>query len=362
MGYCFVTTILQDFSQRLLSWFKTHGRKDLPWQQDKTPYRVWVSEVMLQQTQVATVIPYFLKFMARFATVEMLADASLDDLLHIWSGLGYYARARNLHRAATIVAERHQGQLPRDLEAMTALPGIGRSTAGAILALAHGDRHPILDGNVKRVLARHGAVEGWPGDAAVERRLWQDAERYTPYSDVADYTQAIMDLGATLCTRNAPLCPVCPVAGDCRSAHDGLWQKYPGKKPVKQLPVQTKVFLMLTDPQGNVLMERRPPSGVWGGLWSFPELAPEENVASWCRHQLAAQVEVMESWPPFRHTFSHFHLDITPVRAVAQSIDPAVMEPDRFIWYNTDQDRRQGLSAPVARLLQAMRDDATGVK
>lgn len=241
-----------NFAARLLRWYDRHGRKDLPWQRARTPYTVWVSEVMLQQTQVATVIPYFERFMARFPDVRTLADAPLDAVLAHWSGLGYYSRARNLHRAAQQIRDRHGGVFPEDMDAIAALPGIGRSTAGAILAQALGQRHAILDGNVKRVLTRHRAIAGWPGQSAVERRLWEIAEAETPHARVADYTQAIMDLGAMVCTRARPRCGACPVADDCAARAAGTVSRYPAPKPRKTLPVRQTRMLLVTNGEGEV--------------------------------------------------------------------------------------------------------------
>ena len=351
------------FSNSVLAWFDEHGRMGLPWQQNRTAYRIWVSEIMLQQTQVATVIPYYLRFLQHFPSVQSLAAAPLDELLHLWTGLGYYARARNLHKTAGIVAGQWGGEFPRELEAMLSLPGIGRSTAGAILALAYDARHPILDGNVKRVLARYAAISGWPGEAAVAKQLWALAEAYTPWYRVADYTQAMMDLGATVCLRSKPRCGQCPVQNACRARQTDSWQDYPGKKTAKTLPVQAKTFLLLTDAQGRVLLEKRPPTGIWGGLWSFPEFAAADDIPSWCRHELALDIHDPVPWQGFRHTFSHFHLDIQPVRAQAKDPQARVMEPGRFIWYKADQEWRQGVSAPVARLLQDIRNqELTGVR
>ena len=270
------------FARALLAWFDQHGRHDLPWQTDPTPYRVWVSEVMLQQTRVPTVLRYFPGFMERFPDVAVLAEAPLDDVLHLWSGLGYYARARNLHRAASVVRDAHDGRMPDQREALEALPGIGRSTAGAILALAHGQRHAILDGNVKRVLARYHLVEGWPGRSAVLDRLWGLAESHTPRRRVAAYTQAIMDLGATVCTRSRPLCRACPLAESCGALSHGRTAELPSPRPKPTLPERTTAFLILRDSHGRVLLERRPPSGVWGGLWSFPECAAEADAEARC--------------------------------------------------------------------------------
>jgi len=241
------------FAARLIAWHAEHGRHDLPWQKRRTPYRVWVSEIMLQQTQVATVIPYYRRFMTRFPTLQSLADAPQDEVLHLWTGLGYYARARNLQKAAQQIRGRHGGRFPRDIESVQALPGIGRSTAGAILALSTGQRHPILDGNVKRVLTRHGAIAGWPGDRRVEQKLWALAEAYTPKARAADYTQSIMDLGATLCTRTRPRCGECPVAADCQARKLGRQMDFPAAKPRKLLPVRrTRMLMLVAD--GAVLL------------------------------------------------------------------------------------------------------------
>ena len=275
------------FSTQLLAWFARHGRKDLPWQSDPSPYRVWVSEIMLQQTQVATVIPYYQTFMTRFPDVRRLAAAPLDEVLHLWSGLGYYARARNLHRAASLICSEHQGDVPSDLAALEALPGIGRSTAGAILALSAGQRHPILDGNVKRVLSRVYRVEGWYGHGEVARQLWELAERHTPKTQVAAYTQAIMDLGATLCTRGKPACARCPLQDQCAAYRDDCVGAYPASRPRRTLPVRESRVLLLCNAAGEVLLQRRPPVGIWGGLWSFPEVPADEDARQWCRTKLS---------------------------------------------------------------------------
>ncbi|MGB5257277.1 MAG: A/G-specific adenine glycosylase, partial [Woeseiaceae bacterium] len=262
---------MTSFSDRLLTWFDEHGRKDLPWQQRRDPYPIWISEIMLQQTQVQTVIPYFERFMQRFASIDALASADQDDVLHHWSGLGYYARARNLHRAARMIVSEHGGVFPDDIDAVTELPGIGRSTAGAILSLSRDQRHPILDGNVKRVLTRHAAIEGWPGKTAVLKALWALADRHTPDDRVAAYTQAIMDLGATLCTRSSPAGARCPVMGDCTAYAPDTVTLYPGRKPKKEKPLRTTTMLIART-EARVYLERRPEAGIWGGLWSLPEL------------------------------------------------------------------------------------------
>lgn len=344
------------FSNRLLAWFDMHGRKDLPWQHNTTPYRVWVSEVMLQQTQVATVTPYFQRFMARFPGVAALAAAPLDEVLHLWTGLGYYARARNLHRAAGILHEQHGGGFPRDIAAVQTLPGIGRSTAAAILALASNQRHAILDGNVKRVLARFHAIEGWPGKKDVEQRLWEMAEQHTPAQRVAHYTQAIMDLGATLCTRAAPACAQCPLHDGCAAYEQGRMSNFPSPKPRKTLPVRATTLLMLRDSRDGILLVQRPPAGIWGGLWSFPECPVDEDIETWCAHHLGCRITTSETWPTLRHTFSHFHLDITPVHARVSEMN-GIMEGGSAIWYNPASPKALGLAAPVQRLLTQLSGD-----
>jgi len=344
-------------SARLLAWYRAHGRRDLPWQKPAAPYRVWISEVMLQQTQAQAVVPYFEKFMARFPGVHALAEAPMDEVLHMWSGLGYYARARNLHRAAKVVVSDHDGEVPRSLDALMELPGIGRSTAAAILALSFGDRHAILDGNVKRVLCRYHAIEGWPGAGGVARRLWAIAEAHTPHEDLAAYTQAIMDLGATVCTRSQPRCAECPLNGDCLALAEGRETQLPQRKPRKTTPLRQTVFVMVRDPRGRVLLERRPPAGVWGGLWSFPECQPGTDIDAWCREHLGIAVKPVRELDVMRHTFSHFRLDIQPalLRIDARGAARAVKDsPDRQ-WFDIDGNERVGLAAPVTRLLGKLR-------
>jgi len=342
----------EGFAARLLAWHAQHGRHDLPWQRRRTPYRVWVSEIMLQQTQVATVVPYYRRFMQRFPSVQSLADAPQDEVLHLWTGLGYYARARNLQKAAQLIRDRHRGRFPRDMESVQALPGIGRSTAGAILAISAGRRHPILDGNVKRVLTRHAAIAGWTGDKRVEEKLWALAERHTPDTRVADYTQAIMDLGATLCTRSRPRCSECPVAADCRARKLGRQADFPAPKPRKALPVKRTRMLMLVA-EGAVLLEKRPPVGIWGGLWGFPELAADADLAAWCHQRFGAAPRSVKAHHQVRHSFSHFHLDILPLE-VQLSAAAAVADAGLSRWHPLDQAPRLGLAAPVKRLLDSL--------
>ncbi|PVV10930.1 MAG: A/G-specific adenine glycosylase [gamma proteobacterium symbiont of Ctena orbiculata] len=340
-----------NFSQRVLAWFEGHGRKDLPWQHPRDPYRIWVSEIMLQQTQVNTVIGYFERFMQRFPDVASLAAAELDQVMHHWSGLGYYARARNLHRAAGEVMARHQGAVPDDMDSLQSLPGIGRSTAGAIRSLAFGAYAPILDGNVKRVLARHFAIPGWPGSSPVQKQLWQLSEQLTPHTQTAEYNQAMMDLGATRCVRGRPHCDACPLARSCQALAEDDMTGYPAPKPKKTLPVRATRMVILTDTTGDILLERRPPSGIWGGLWSLPECPPERPLLAWCREVLGCDVEQRHKLPPRRHSFSHFHLDITPVVVAVKNPAKGLMDAGSRVWYKLSQPDDRGLAAPVSRIL-----------
>ncbi|MCG8311931.1 MAG: A/G-specific adenine glycosylase [Pseudomonadales bacterium] len=340
------------FQKAVLSWFDHAGRKDLPWQQAITPYRVWVSEIMLQQTQVATVIPYFNRFMSSYPSVEALANANEDKVMQHWTGLGYYARARNLHRAAKQIWKNNQGQFPETVEGLTELPGIGRSTAGAIAAISMGIRAPILDGNVKRVLARYHRIAGWPGQAKTLNTLWDAAEHYTPKHRIADYTQAMMDLGATVCTRSKPSCVICPLKDRCAGLEVGDALDFPNPKPKKQIPTKSTHMLLIENPSGELLMKKRPPSGIWGGLWSFVEES-EDNInpeALELNHQL--DIKSLHTWPPIKHTFSHFHLMITPLHLRLNRQPNQTMEPDQEIWYNPQQPPDFGLAAPVKKLLQ----------
>jgi A/G-specific adenine glycosylase len=340
------------FATRLLAWFDRCGRHDLPWQHPRTPYRVWVSEIMLQQTQVRVVIPYFERFMEALPDVRALAAAPLDDVLALWSGLGYYARARNLHAAAQACVAKHDGELPRDLDALTALPGIGRSTAGAILAQAWGDRLPILDGNVKRVLARWHGVEGWPGLPAVERQLWSFAESHLPHARLADYTQAQMDFGATLCTRADPACVVCPVQDGCIALREGRVAGLPTPKPGKALPEREALVLLLEDPEGRVLLQRRPPAGVWAGLWSLPEHADEAGARAWFEQATAGDFTEGATLPAIAHGFSHYRLQLHPRRWTDVVLRTAVADNDDLRWVGRSGLAALGLPAPIRRLLE----------
>jgi A/G-specific adenine glycosylase len=343
---------VEPFSARVLAWYHRHGRKDLPWQREVTPYRVWVSEIMLQQTQVATVIPYYERFMARFPSVAVLAGASEDEVLRHWSGLGYYARARNLLRAAREIRDRHAGELPGSLAELMELAGIGRSTAGAILALAGGQAHPILDGNVKRLLARYRMIDGWPGEGAVAEQLWALSETLMPTRHVGAYTQAMMDLGAMVCTRSEPDCARCPVGADCRARAKRRVRDYPWVRPRKARPERETAMLMVCSADG-VLLERRPPAGVWGGLWGFPEVEDASQCEAWCRRELGAPPQRVIAWAPLRHSFTHFHLRITPLQVFAQVPADCVMEGERRVWYNMATPPG-GLAAPVSRLIRRL--------
>ncbi|PJG58365.1 A/G-specific adenine glycosylase [Aeromonas cavernicola] len=338
------------FASRVLEWYQLHGRKTLPWQQDKTPYRVWVSEIMLQQTQVATVIPYYQRFMARFPDVLALADAPLDEVLHHWTGLGYYARARNLHKAAQQIRDHYHGLFPELIDEVMALPGIGRSTAGAVLSLALDQPHAILDGNVKRVLTRWLALPGWPGQKQVENQLWEIATRLTPRVGVAQYNQAMMDIGATICTRSKPACTRCPVHADCQGGLQGEPTAYPHSKPKKAIPARTGIMLIIRHGD-EILLEQRPPQGIWGGLYCFPQVASVSEVEG-ALAALGVSASDCRELSGFRHTFSHFHLDITPLLiGLNQPPVPQCMAADNRLWYNLRHPAEVGLAAATARLL-----------
>ena len=345
-----------DFARDLLAWFDRHGRKDLPWQHPRSPYRVWLSEVMLQQTQVRTVIAYFERFVAALPTLQMLADAPLDRVLALWSGLGYYSRARNLHRAAQICVGQHEGELPRDFDALAALPGIGRSTAGAILAQAFGLRFPILDGNVRRVLARWHGVRGWPGETAVQRELWMHADAHTPDERLADYTQAIMDLGATVCVRSRPLCAACPVADGCVARRDGLTAELPTPKPSRALPTRETTMLIVRDADGRVLLEQRPPVGIWAALWSLPETNDVASASDVLRDRYGVRAESSFALAGFVHGFSHYHLRVTPLVVTGTRL-PRVADNAGRTWCSREEWQALGLPAPVRKLLQTVFED-----
>lgn len=336
------------FAERLLAWWDEHGRKDLPWQSPRSAYRVWVAEIMLQQTRVKTVIPYFERFMARFPDLPALATAATDDVLALWSGLGYYARARNLLKAARICVEDFEGKLPDTPEVLAKLPGIGASTANAICSQAFERPAVVLDGNVKRVLARHEAIEGWPGRTAVHKALWACAERYLPVKRGADHTQAIMDLGATLCTRTKPQCEHCPVAADCRAYQRGRVDELPASRPRPRTTRKKLRMLILTDKKGRVLLERRPPAGIWGGLWSLP--ADDDGPLFEQRFCIAN--DGLETLPVIEHTLTHMHMRITPLTGTAAALKNGVECSRRQGWFGTNEWSALGLPAPVRQLLE----------
>jgi A/G-specific adenine glycosylase len=336
-----------DFASTLLTWFDTHGRKDLPWQQDKSPYRVWLSEIMLQQTQVATVIPYFEAFVEKFPTVETLASAPLDDVLLHWAGLGYYARARNLHKAAQTIIQ--LGYFPNTLPELLALSGIGKSTAGAILSIAFQQSQPILDGNVKRVLARFYTVSGWTGQGVIEKQLWELSEKITPSERCDDYTQAIMDLGATLCTRSKPHCSDCPMSKVCSAFLTQTVADYPSSKPAKKSPIKQTLFLVIRNEQQHIWLEQRPPKGIWGGLWSLPEMATLEEAQTWCDERNLT-IQHQQFLTTQRHTFSHYHLDFTPLWLEVQS-------KENLNFHTRQQWQNRALPAPINTLLTQITED-----
>ena len=342
------------FSHRLLAWFDRHGRHDLPWQHPRDPYRVWLAEIMLQQTQVAAVVPYFQRFVARFPSIQALAEAPADDVLQHWAGLGYYARARNLQRAAQIMVGEHNGQFPRALEAATALPGIGRSTAGAVLAQAYGLRHAILDGNVKRVLARYAAVSGWPGEPKVQKQLWAISESLLPQVRLTDYTQAIMDLGATLCTARNPACGRCPVSADCQAYLQGRTAQFPAARPKRERPQRQAQLLLVENAAGELLLERRPPAGIWGGLWCAPLAEAGEDAAAWLLQTHGLRAAPVEALPPVAHGFTHFELELQPLRLRATG-QQALREQGDTRWINMAAGEWPGLPAPVEKLLRRLR-------
>lgn len=344
----------QNFSRRVLDWAAHSGRHHLPWQDSVSPYRVWVSEIMLQQTQVSTVIPYFSNFMNHYPDVHALASAPIDAVLHLWTGLGYYARARNLHRSAVVISSEFKGLFPTTVDGLCELPGVGRSTAGAILSLGSGVRAPILDGNVKRVLCRYHLIPGWPDKPAVQTQLWEIAEAATPMRDFTAYTQAMMDLGATVCTRTRPACERCPLQQDCRAYATETTAEYPHRKPSKAVPLKSTHMLMWITARADVLLEKRPDAGIWGGLWSFPEFESEASAFEFCTQHSPVAPMHPERWPVVKHTFSHFQLQITPLCISTHTIPNVVMEPSRWLWYSLNKPSAVGLAAPVKKLLQAL--------
>lgn len=344
-----------DFPARLLAWFDVSGRHDLPWQHPRTPYRVWLSEIMLQQTQVKTAAPYFQRFVDALPTLRDLAAAPLDDVLALWSGLGYYARARNLHAAAKRCVDLHGGDLPRDLDALTALPGVGRSTASAIASQAWNDRHAILDGNVKRVMSRYHGIEGYPGLPAVEKKLWALVDEHVasvqlPDTRLADYTQAQMDLGATLCTRSDPACVLCPLQNDCVARREGRVAELPTPKPGKTPPQKYAHVLWAENAQGRILMLRRPPTGIWASLWTLPQADDAQAARGWFDEHLSGDYAAAQSLPPIDHAFSHYKLQLQPLRVRAEARD-RIGDNDGLRWVAREELTSLGIPAPIRKLL-----------
>ena len=343
------------FAAQVVRWQKQHGRHDLPWQRTRDAYRIWLSEIMLQQTQVATVIPYFARFIARFPDVRALAAANEDDVLALWSGLGYYSRARNLHRAAQLIVERHGAELPRSVDELIELPGIGRSTAAAIAVFAYGARHAILDGNVKRVFARRFGVAGYPGDAKVMAALWRETERQLPVREIESYTQGLMDLGATLCTRTKPRCDACPVGTECVARRRAKISEYPAPRPRKALPQRTTQMLVLLHAK-EVLLEKRAATGIWGGLWSLPEVSLDADVKTLCRERYGSIIADQRELPAVAHGFTHFKLDIVPRRVTVKRVLPQV-RANGVSWLPLEDALGAAIPAPVRRILQSLIDE-----
>lgn len=345
---------MSDFAARLIRWQQSYGRHDLPWQESRDPYAVWLSEIMLQQTQVASVIPYYRRFLERFPDIASLAQAPQDEVLARWSGLGYYTRARNLHRAAQIIVERHDGAFPHVFDDILALPGIGRSTAAAVSTFAFGARCAILDGNVKRVLARYFALAGHPGEKNVQALLWQHAESLLPQRDVEAYTQGLMDLGAGVCTRSRPRCENCPVARGCLAQQQGRQSEFPGLRPRKTLPERETVMLLLQR-GGEVFLEKRPPAGIWGGMWSFPEIARDEDPRQICLSRFGFEAAAPEPLAEMLHVFTHFRLHIRPQRLVVRDVRAQARQPGG-VWLDIEDALGAALPAPARKLLLVLRE------
>ena len=342
------TITAKQFAKKILSFYDQQGRKDLPWQQDINAYRVWVSEIMLQQTQVKTVIPYYLKFMDSFPTLDSLANADIDQVLQHWAGLGYYSRARNLHACAKQVVEQYQGEFPRDLESIVSLPGIGESTGGAILSLTHDLPEAILDGNVKRVLARVFLVDGWYGTSKVSKKLWSLSRQYTPHKRTGDFNQAMMDLGADICNRAKPRCSECPLSTDCAAYLDNKTADYPHRKPRKTIPTKQATLHLITNDRNQIQLIKRPPSGIWGGLWSLPEIDNYDNELDDCD-----QISAIDN---FKHTFSHFHLEAKVVHNVdftnLTGLNLQRLEDNsQLAWHNVSQLDELALPTPIKTFL-----------
>ena len=348
---------MNDFSTRLIAWQKIHGRHDLPWQNTTDPYAIWVSEIMLQQTQVAAVIGYYSKFMRRFPDIATLAHATQDEVLQHWSGLGYYSRARNLHHAAATIMDTHGGKFPQDFDTIQTLSGIGRSTAAAIASFAFNQVQTILDGNVKRVLARHFLVEGWPSSPKVEKQLWLLAEELLPEQDMVAYTQGLMDLGATICIRSKPKCHACPVQASCQAYQQGRVKDLPTPKPRKTIPEKNTVMLILQ--RGDeIMLERRASSGIWGGLWSFPEVETQEEIEGLLTQKYQFTTHLGKTLPILSHTFTHFKLHIQPQMLHVVKMHAKVSEAGQ-VWLSVDDAIGAAVPTPVRKLLLSLKRELT---
>lgn len=343
-------SLFSQFSKPLLDWYDLHGRKDLPWQLPRHPYRVWLSEIMLQQTQVQTVIPYFNRFIDRFPEINDLALADEDEVLSLWSGLGYYSRARNILKTAQIINKQYQGSMPRDLEILMQLPGIGPSTAAAIISQAFNEPAAILDGNVKRVLSRFFLIAGWPEQSQVKKKLWDLANRCMPKQRCADYTQAIMDLGATCCTSRKPNCSNCPINSQCQAYLNEEQHLYPTKKIKKPIPVHAQQFLVLYNDQGLIYLEKRPPTGIWGGLWCLPGLDIHDCPLSHIEHHYALTGEEPEEIITFKHRFSHFHLQINAISIKTHTLTNKIADL-KGLWFPKEKMTSIGLAKPTSFIL-----------
>ena len=341
------------FATLIIAWYRKNGRDSLPWQSSNEPYPRWISEIMLQQTQVVTVIPYFLRFIKRFPDLKTLATSDLDEVLSYWTGLGYYARARNLYHTALIIKNDYQCNFPETYEAIIQLPGIGRSTAGAILSFCFDKPYPVLDGNVRRVLARYHAVGGWPGQKEVAKRLWQFAEMHTPKSHIGEYTQGIMDVGSGVCLAKQPLCAKCPVKSTCKAFEEKDFLNFPGAKPKKNRSHKKMTMVMIRDKLGNVFLHQRPITGIWGGLWSFPECPQGLRPEVWIQETFGLYVRCEEPWEGFCHQLSHVDLEIRPLPAI---LDKPKLVTSTSIWYKPGMPIKLGLSSPVTRLLEQLKD------
>jgi len=349
---------MSEFARRVVRWQQRAGRNDLPWQGTRDPYAIWVSEIMLQQTQVATVVPFYARFMARFPDIATLAAAPQEEVMRLWSGLGYYSRARNLHGAARQIATQHGGVFPATLAEIERLPGVGRSTAAAIAGFAFGARAAILDGNVKRLLARHFLVEGFPGDRVIERELWALAESLLPERDMAAYIQGLMDLGAMICTTRRPACPRCPLRATCGACRANRVEELPAPRPRRKVPTRATVMAVLRH-GGDVLLEKRPASGVWGGLWSLPEFGTDVDLAGVVVRRFGCDVRRTDRLAPMRHAFTHFTLEIQPMLIDVAAPPPRAAEPGS-VWLPLDSAATAALPAPVKRLLARLADSAFG--